>query len=171
MMHSAAGLYRCVAPEPVLCRGGDENRPAGVDQAAARAGPRLSGEKVAAGSLIWPGQVVKGRERAASSWVGGDGKAILRPRRLEILDGGGCWLPICEEPEEEEEEGFDLKVCMKSVIFSMRSNICGLFWADFGRFGRRISGCFDQWGARGARGWPRRSPLISGTNFIFLMQT
>ena len=94
---------RCVAPEPVLCRSADGEQ-AGSTDVDQRAGPKLSGEKIVAGRLIWPGQVVKGRERAASSWVGCDGKTIPRPRCVEVLDGDGCWLPICEEADEEEED-------------------------------------------------------------------
>ena len=110
-------LWRCVAEEPVhIC-----SAEVGLDlkDAVSRArrsplwlaGPTLSGERLGTGRWqVWPGQIIKGRQRAASSWVRGpgDGRVLRRPRCIEILgaSGGynGSWVPLFEYEEEQSEE-------------------------------------------------------------------
>jgi hypothetical protein len=113
-------LWRCVAAEPVRVRVAEASPDErdSEDHAGQKpiwlAGPLLNSEPAGTGcSLVWPGQIIKGRQRAASSWVRGlgDGRVLRRPRCVEFLDasGGynGSWVPLFDEEEDHDDDCAD----------------------------------------------------------------
>lgn len=127
-------LWRCVAAEPVRVRsaeaGLDERD--GEDHAGRKpiwlADPLLFRTPVGtAGCLVWPGQVIKGRQRAASSWVRGrgDGRVLRLPRCVEILDASGdyngSWVPLFDEEEDQIDDSAGEEQDVQGILPLFRS--------------------------------------------------
>ena len=100
-------LYRCVGTEPLTCRAADDAGSSELPALAAGSAPPLPPAlrlaPIGAGSVCWPGQVVKGRLRAESHVVGPGGLVSKRQRCLEVEGSGGCWLPVLERAAVAEE--------------------------------------------------------------------